>query len=107
MSQQTNASETELGLTKAAASLILAAEALEKVSTARGGAAKPAAPRRGLSRGEAADYIGVSPTLFDTMVKAGQMPKPIKAMSRSIWDIRALDEAFSDLATDQNTDPWN
>jgi hypothetical protein len=33
MSQQTNASETELGLTKAAASLILAAEALEKVST--------------------------------------------------------------------------
>ena len=74
MSQQTNASETELGLTKAAASLILAAEALEKVSTARRGPAKPAAPRRGLSRGEAADYIGVSQTLFDTMVKAGHPP---------------------------------
>jgi predicted DNA-binding transcriptional regulator AlpA len=107
MSQQQDASETELGLTKAAASLILAAEALEKVSTVRSGAMKPATPRRGLSRGEAADYIGVSQTLFDTMVKVGQMPKPIKAMSRSIWDIRALDEAFTDLATEQITDPWN
>lgn len=107
MSQQQNASETELGLTKATASLVLAAEALEKFSVARGGAPKPAAPRRGLSRGEAAEYIGVSPTLFDTMVKSGQMPRPVKAMSRVIWDIRALDDAFTDLATDQAENPWN
>lgn len=107
MSQQQNASETELGLTKATASLILAAEALEKISTARGGTSKPAMPRRGLSRGEAADYIGVSQTLFDALVKAGQMPKPLKAMSRVIWDIRALDEAFTDLATEQTENPWN
>ena len=107
MSQQKNASETELGLTKATASLILAAETLEKFSMARGGAPKPAAPRRGLSRGEAAEYIGVRPTLFDTMVKAGQMPRPIKAMSRVIWDIRALDEAFTDLAAEQTENPWN
>ena len=107
MSGQMNISETELGLTKAAASLILAAEALEKIGTARVGPMKPATPRRGLSRSEAADYIGVSQTLFDTMVKAGQMPKPIKAMSRVIWDVRALDEAFTDLASEQTADPWN
>jgi predicted DNA-binding transcriptional regulator AlpA len=107
MSQHQNASDTEIGLTKAASSLILAAEALAKASMTRGGAAKPALPRRGLSRGEAAEYIGVSPTLFDTLVKAGQMPKPLKAMSRVIWDIRALDEAFTDLATEQTENPWN
>jgi predicted DNA-binding transcriptional regulator AlpA len=94
-------------LTKAASSLILAAEALEKASVGNGKAIKPVGPRRGLSRGEAADYIGVSQTLFDTLVKAGQMPKPLKAMSRVIWDIRALDEAFTDLATEQTENPWN
>jgi hypothetical protein len=31
-------------------------------------------PPRGMSRVEAADYIGVSPTLFDTMVRDGRMP---------------------------------
>ncbi len=31
---------------------------------------------RGLSRVEAAHYIGVSPSLFDAMVKDGRMPQP-------------------------------
>jgi len=33
-------------------------------------------PRRGLSRVESAIYVGVSPTLFDQMVKDGRMPAP-------------------------------
>ena len=89
MSQSNSPQTTDADyvLTHAASSLILAAEALEKASQGNTKAAKSAGPRRGLSRVEAAEYIGVSPTLFDTLVKAKQMPKPIRAMSRVIWDI--------------------
>lgn len=100
-------SDADYVLTRAASSLILAAEALEKASHGSGKASKPAGPRRGLSRVEAAEYIGVSPTLFDTLVKAKQMPKPVRAMSRVIWDIRALDDAFTELGIEQNENPWN
>lgn len=54
-------------------------------------------PPRGLSRDEAARYVGVSSTLFDEMVADGRMPKPKRANSRVIWDRIALDAAFSDL----------
>ncbi|WP_281857094.1 helix-turn-helix transcriptional regulator [Litoreibacter halocynthiae] len=109
MNQHSTTSEADADyvLTQAATSLILAAEALEKASLGTNKAAKPAGPRRGLSRVEAAEYIGVSPTLFDTLVKAKQMPKPVRAMSRVIWDIRALDDAFTELSIEQNENPWN
>lgn len=62
---------------------------------------------RGLSRVEAAGYIGVSPTTFDKMVLAGEMPAPKRVGSRKIWDVRALDLAFEalpgeDLAPETN-----
>ena len=40
-------------------------------------------PPRGLSRTEAAAYIGVSPTLFDKMVDDGRMPRPKQVSARS------------------------
>src|SRR5436309_15841447 len=43
-------------------------------------------PPRGLSRSEAAAYVGVSPSLFDAMVKDGRMPQPKRINSRTIWD---------------------
>lgn len=46
---------------------------------------------RGLSREEAARYIGVGVTLFDEMVADGRMPKPKRANSRTLWDRFALD----------------
>ncbi len=109
MNQQSTVQETDADyvMTQAASSLILAADALEKASQGSSKATKPAGPRRGLSRVEAAEYIGVSPTLFDTLVKAKQMPKPVRAMSRVIWDIRALDDAFTELSIEQNENPWN
>ncbi len=109
MSQSSTLQPTDADyvLTQAASSLILAAQALEKASQGSNKAAKPVGPRRGLSRVEAAEYIGVSPTLFDTLVKAKKMPKPVRAMSRVIWDIRALDDAFTELAIEQNENPWN
>ena len=54
-------------------------------------------PRRGLSRVESSVYVGVSPTLFDEMVKDGRMPMPKRINGRVVWDIRALDEAFETL----------
>jgi len=58
---------------------------------------KRQSPRRGLSRAESAIYVGVSVTLFDEMVKDGRMPKPKRINGRVVWDIWALDEAFSEL----------
>jgi predicted DNA-binding transcriptional regulator AlpA len=63
-------------------------------------------PRRGLSREEAATYIGVSPSLFDELVKSGAMPKPIRIKSRTVWDVHQLDKYFEDLST-PNDNPWD
>ena len=54
-------------------------------------------PRRGLSRDEAAMYIGISPSKFDELVADGRMPGPVKIDSRKVWDIRYLDLAFDAL----------
>jgi hypothetical protein len=58
------------------------------------------APRRGLSRLEAALYVGVSATKFDELVKEGRMPPPKRVDGRVLWDVRALDLAFDELPED-------
>jgi predicted DNA-binding transcriptional regulator AlpA len=64
--------------------------------------------RRGLSRGEAAEYIGVGVSKFDTMVGDGRMPKPKRIDGRRVWDRRQVDRAFDLLeggsAVEDN--PW-
>ena len=64
---------------------------------------------RGLSRIEAAIYVGVSPSLFDEMVRDGIMPKPKRINSRTVWDRKRLDEAFEALPDDGDSDgnPWD
>jgi excisionase family DNA binding protein len=52
---------------------------------------------RGLSREEAARYVGVGTTKFDEMVHDRRMPKPKRVDGRVLWDRLALDAAFSDL----------
>lgn len=59
-------------------------------------------PPRGMSREEAARYIGVGTTTFDRLVAERQMPKPLRIGKRVIWDRFKLDAAFSDLDADQN-----
>lgn len=49
---------------------------------------------RGLSRVEAAAYVGVSPSLFDLLVRDGRMPRPKRLNSRTVWDRKKLDHAF-------------
>lgn len=59
-------------------------------------------PRRGLSRVEAAMYIGVSPRKFDELRAAGLMPKPKLCGGRKIWDRYELDLSFESLSDDND-----
>ena len=63
--------------------------------------------RRGLSRAEAAGYVGVSPSTFDKMVFAGGMPRPKRIGTRNVWDVRALDVAFDGLPGDDEPSASN
>ncbi len=64
---------------------------------------------RGLSRVEASAYIGVSPSLFDEMVRDGRMPGPKRINARTVWDRRKVDEAFECLPEDSRVEqnPWD
>jgi predicted DNA-binding transcriptional regulator AlpA len=66
-------------------------------------------PPRGLSRVEAAQYIGVSPSLFDEMVKDGRMPPPKPINARKVWDRLKLDQAFEALPDIDGAaeNPWD
>jgi hypothetical protein len=65
-------------------------------------------PPRGLSRLEAAAYVGTSPSLFDQMVSDGRMPNPVRINRRSIWDRYLLDRAFDVLLgeIDETMEDW-
>jgi predicted DNA-binding transcriptional regulator AlpA len=63
-------------------------------------------PRRGLSRNEAAMYVGISAAKFDELVADGRMPAPVRIDSRKVWDIRALDLAFDALPTENAANSW-
>jgi hypothetical protein len=52
---------------------------------------------RGVSRVEAAAYIGISPCKFDEMVRDCRMPAPKRIDGRKVWDMRDLDLAFDAL----------
>jgi excisionase family DNA binding protein len=57
-------------------------------------------PRRGLSRNEAAMYIGISAGKFDELVADGRMPAPKRIDGRKVWDVRELDLAFDALPSE-------
>jgi hypothetical protein len=61
-------------------------------------------PRRGLSREEAAIYLGISPSKFDELRKDGRVGPARLIDGRKVWDIRALDDAFDALPTEVNHD---
>jgi len=64
-------------------------------------------PPRGMSRTESAAYLGVSPTLFDLLVKDGRAPQPKLINTRTVWDRLRLDEAFDALDERQAANPWD
>lgn len=59
-------------------------------------------PRRGLSREEAAAYIGVSPSKFDLLRKDGRIGAAKLLDGRKLWDIHALDAVFDALPEEVN-----
>jgi predicted DNA-binding transcriptional regulator AlpA len=65
------------------------------------------AAKRGLSRIEAATYVGLSPAKFDQLVKDGRMPKPKRIDARVIWDRWKLDQYFTELPGNDDHNPWN
>lgn len=64
-------------------------------------------PRRGLSRTEAALYVGIGATKFDQMVADKRMPAPFRIDGRVLWDIRDLDSAVDVLKEDASENPWD
>jgi predicted DNA-binding transcriptional regulator AlpA len=64
-------------------------------------------PPRCLSRVQAAEYVGVSPSKFDQMVADGRMPKPFRVDRRQIWDRWKLDEAVTTLSDTADENPWD
>jgi len=66
----------------------------------------PSLAPRGLSRVQAAEYIGVGVTKFDELVEDGRMPKPKRIDGRTVWDRMQLDAAFTAIdGTEANE--WN
>lgn len=63
-------------------------------------------PPRGLSRAEASRYLGIGTTLFDDLVTEGSLPKPKKLRGRTVWDRRALDEAFDAWPSEDAESVW-
>jgi predicted DNA-binding transcriptional regulator AlpA len=58
--------------------------------------------RRGLSRNDAAAYVGCGPTKFDEMVADGRMPPPRRIDGRKVWDVVELDSHFDALPHDDS-----
>ena len=61
-----------------------------------------AVPPLGMSRTEAAAYIGVSTSLFDMMVRDGRMPGPKRINARTVWNRLGLERAFAALPGDDD-----
>lgn len=65
---------------------------------------------RGLSRVQAAFYFGISPSLFDDLVREGRAPSPRTINTRTVWDVRDLDASFDSLPyrnTVSDANPWD
>ena len=62
---------------------------------------------RGLSRVEAAHYLGISPSKFDEMRKDGRVGPARLIDGRKVWDVRDLNVAFEALPLESNeTEDW-
>jgi hypothetical protein len=63
-------------------------------------------PRRGLSRVEAALYLGISPSKFDELRKDGRVGPAHIIGGRKVWDVRDLDETFDASPLEDDDRDW-
>ena len=65
----------------------------------------------GLSRVQAAEYVGISATTFDLMVQEGSMPLARRIRNRKVWLRHELDDFVLKLPidgdSDRGDDPWS
>ena len=61
-------------------------------------------PRRGLSREEAALYLGISPSKFDALRKDRRVGPAHLIDGRKVWDIHDLDMAFEHFPIESESD---
>lgn len=78
----------------------------ESVSSATVSSLPPSLAPRGLSRVQAAEYIGIGVTKFDELVGDGRMPKPKRIDGRTVWDRMQLDAAFTAI-DGAEVNEWN
>lgn len=53
--------------------------------------------KRGLSRSEAATYLGIGVDTFDRGIEADLLPQPHMLFTKRIWDVEDLDRALREL----------
>jgi hypothetical protein len=65
-------------------------------------------PRRGLSRAEAAMYLGISASKFDELRKDGRIGSAKRIDGRKVFDIRMLDDVFDTFPEEDrdSADDW-
>lgn len=73
----------------------------------RHAALPPTLAPRGLSREEAAAYIGVSASTFDQMVADRRMPQSKMVNTRRVWDRVKVDQLFEALPDKEEANPWD
>lgn len=71
----------------------------------------PGISPQGLSRLEAAAFVGIGTTTFDSMVRDGRLPQPRRFGRRAIWDrdtlAAALGGAAAPAANGVEPNPWD
>jgi predicted DNA-binding transcriptional regulator AlpA len=63
-------------------------------------------PPLGMRREAAAQYLGLSASKFDEMVKDGRMPQPKRIDGCVVWDRRELELAFQVLPIRDAENSW-
>ena len=58
---------------------------------------RPEAWPRVMRREMAADYVGISPSLFDQWVEDGTLPKPTRKNGVTMWDRHEIDASLDRL----------
>jgi excisionase family DNA binding protein len=62
---------------------------------------------RGLSRVQAAAYVGISASTFDKLVRQQSMPKPARCGRRLLWDKCQIDRWLDALFDVEGAEEWS
>jgi len=61
----------------------------------------PTPAKLGYRKPDAAEFLGLSVSKFDEMVKDGRLPQPFSIDGCKVWDVYDLDAAFEALKVPQ------